>query len=82
MLKGRDVLTLRALLAATTALAVAPAAMAQTEASGPQKQPAAQGVGLEEVVVTARRRTEDAQTVPVSVTAFSGEQLQERASPG
>jgi len=78
MLKGRDALTLRALLAATTALAVAPAAMAQTGPSRPQAQPAAQGVGLEEVVVTARRRTEDAQTVPVSVTAFSGEQLQER----
>jgi iron complex outermembrane receptor protein len=29
--------------------------------------------GLEEVVVTARRRAEDLQTTPVSVTAFSGD---------
>ena len=51
--------------------------------------PAAQGTGapqevaptsgvLEEVVVTARRREENLQTVPVSVTAFSASALAER----
>jgi iron complex outermembrane recepter protein len=34
--------------------------------------------GLDEIVVTARRREESAQTVPVSVTAFSGALLEER----
>jgi iron complex outermembrane recepter protein len=35
-------------------------------------------VRLEEVVVTARRREESLQTVPVSITAFSGEQLSQQ----
>ena len=33
---------------------------------------------LDQIVVTARRREEDAQTVPVSVTAFTGEALEQR----
>ncbi len=33
-------------------------------------------IGLEEVVVTAQRREQNLQEVPVSVTAFSGEQLE------
>ncbi len=34
--------------------------------------------GLEEIVVTARRREENLQTVPLAITAFSGESLQAR----
>jgi iron complex outermembrane recepter protein len=37
----------------------------------------AAGGGLQEVVVTAQRRPEDLQTVPVSVTAISGEALEQ-----
>jgi iron complex outermembrane receptor protein len=40
-------------------------------------QPAASSSGLEEIVVTARRREEKLQTVPVAITAFSGKALEE-----
>ena len=49
-----------------------------------QSQPATPGAsartesGIEDIVVTARRREESAQTVPVSVTAFWGEALDQR----
>jgi iron complex outermembrane recepter protein len=33
--------------------------------------------GLEEIVVTARKREESLQEIPISITAFSGEQLRE-----
>ena len=36
--------------------------------------------GLEEVVVTARRRAENAQTVPIPITALSGSALDERGA--
>jgi iron complex outermembrane receptor protein len=36
------------------------------------------GGGLEEIVVTARRRAESGQTTPVSITAFTANDLQER----
>jgi iron complex outermembrane receptor protein len=35
------------------------------------------GGGLEEIVVTARKRSEDIQTVPVSITAISADTIQE-----
>ena len=35
--------------------------------------------GIEEVVVTARRREETAQSVPIPVTAVTGDELIERA---
>ncbi|HTJ63672.1 MAG TPA: TonB-dependent receptor [Alphaproteobacteria bacterium] len=53
-------------------LSVAPA-FAQQSA-----QPAASGTGLEEIVVTARRREERLQTVPVAVTAFTAVQIQNK----
>ncbi len=65
-----------ALAAASCAalMAGAPAFAAETPA-----EPAAtpdDAVGLDSVVVTARRREEDAQTVPVAVSAFGGAQLE------
>jgi iron complex outermembrane receptor protein len=42
-------------------------------------QAAAGGSGLEEIVVTARRREERIQTVPMAITAFSAADLQARA---
>jgi iron complex outermembrane receptor protein len=55
-------------------LAGAPA-LAQTAA--PPAQPAARSSELEEVVVTARRREERLQDVPIAVTAFTPERLKD-----
>jgi iron complex outermembrane receptor protein len=41
-------------------------------------QPAASGTGLEEIVVTARRREERLQTVPVAVTALTASEIQNK----
>jgi iron complex outermembrane recepter protein len=70
-------------VSALAALGYALPAAAQT-AQTPQaiqvaEAPAAeQSVALEEVVVTARRREESLQDVPVSITAISGAQLEQR----
>jgi iron complex outermembrane receptor protein len=68
---------------ALMSLSVSPAAFAQTTA--PQQaetptQPEAQydHSRIDTVVVTARRREEDLQTTPVTVTAFSGDDLQDK----
>jgi len=74
----------RAFVAVVVAQLMTTAAWAQ-EAPGDTgasdtAQPAAQsqGSGLQDIVVTARRREESAQNVPVSVTAFSRDDLQRR----
>jgi outer membrane receptor protein involved in Fe transport len=60
-----------ALLAGTClGAAIATPAAAQNTAA----QPTAQG-GLQEIIVTARKRAESVQDVPVAVTAISGEQI-------
>jgi iron complex outermembrane receptor protein len=62
--------------AASTALLGAGEAQAQ-ETSAPPQPAARAGGELEEVVVTARRREERLQDVPVAVTAFTPEKLKE-----
>jgi iron complex outermembrane receptor protein len=44
-----------------------------------QPTASAAGGGLEEIVVTARRREEKIQTVPISITAFSGADIQQNS---
>ncbi|MEA1676299.1 TonB-dependent receptor [Nitrospirillum sp. BR 11163] len=58
--------------AAVIALATAGTALAQ-EARSPNAEPA----GLEEIVVTAQRRAEKLQDVPVTVTAFGAEEIEQ-----
>ena len=65
-----------ALLAGTASVGlslIAPVAVAQTD------QPAASSNnGLEEIVVTARRKEERVQTVPIAITAFSQKDIEEK----
>ena len=68
--------SVRACAAAAAALCAVPAVLAQ---DAPAARPAVAG-GLEEVTVTARRREESLQDVPIAVTAFSGEALALRGS--
>jgi iron complex outermembrane receptor protein len=56
------------LLAAAGAAAVAPAVMAQD---------AARSGGLEEIIVTAQKRVESAQTVPIALSVFDSAALEE-----
>jgi len=51
-------------------------AQAGPSAAAPDSEQGSSEVGVEEVVVTARRREERLQDVPVAVTALSGEALQ------
>ena len=61
--------------ASTLALVHATPVLAQTEA-----QPAASaGAGLEEVIVTARRKEEKAQTVPITITSFNQSTLEQQS---
>lgn len=61
--------------AATAALLIAGPAAAQTTAGGQAADTA--DLGLAEIVVTARKRAENVQDVPVAVTALSAETLAE-----
>jgi iron complex outermembrane receptor protein len=63
------------LLLATASLAITTGALAQ-EAPAPTDAgtDAAQG-GIEDIVVTARRTSEAAQTIPIAITAFGSQQL-------
>ena len=61
-----------AALAAASALGAPPPALAQEEAA----------VGLEDIVVTAQRREERLQDIPLAVTAFTSEDLERSAAAG
>ena len=47
-------------------------------AAGAQEQASSSSAALEEIVVTARRREESLQDVPISISAFSAEQVEQR----
>lgn len=59
--------------AVTAAMAVAPVAMSQE---------AAKSGGLEEIIVTARKRSESVMEIPASVQALSGETLKDMGATG
>ncbi|HZO20912.1 MAG TPA: Plug domain-containing protein, partial [Steroidobacteraceae bacterium] len=52
-------------------------AAAAVHAAAPADETAASGGGLEEVIVTAQRRSENAQDVPIAIQALTGETLQQ-----
>jgi iron complex outermembrane receptor protein len=58
-------------------LAGAASAVAQDAPAG-STAPSAEAGGLQEIVVTAERRSENIQSVPIAVSAFTAEQLQSR----
>jgi iron complex outermembrane receptor protein len=62
-------------MTAVLPLALAAPAWAQDTASAPASAPASNYEGLEEIVVTAQRKSENVLRVPVSVSAATGEQL-------
>jgi iron complex outermembrane receptor protein len=62
------------------AVRVTPLACAVAAALGTVSSPAhAQESGLEEILVTARYREENIQTTPISISAFSGDELEIRS---
>ncbi len=66
-----------ALLVASAAIATM-APLQHLHAQETDAPPMAQVNGLEEIVVTARRRNEDIQTVPIAITLMSGEDLRNK----
>lgn len=77
MLNGMVSLKAGVLLASVASVFPMAAAQAQSPASEAQDEQAT-NVSLGEIVVTARRRAESLQTVPVAVQAFTGDVLAQR----
>lgn len=65
--------SLSALFCASTALIGVNSAMAQTQTQTVQEEPVA--VAVDDIVVTAQRRSQSVVDVPMSITAVSGEEL-------
>ena len=58
---------------------VSPLALAVAASLGAGSVPLAQDAGLEEIIVTSRYREENIQTTPISISAFSGDDLEMRS---
>ncbi len=82
MIKCQRVVTLvsaAAFMGVSALLLGAPSVRAQVAVSDQAVQPSAsESGGLEELVVTARKRSEAVQTVPISITAFSQSDLEDK----
>lgn len=63
-------------LATTAAIAIPGLTTAEESDSASGKEGASTAAGFEEIVVTARRREESLQEVPLAITALSGDELQ------
>jgi len=70
---------LRASLTGSSALVFAATAMVGVAVTAPSSTALAQSTGVDEIVVTARRRSESIQDVPVAVSALSAGQLERGA---
>jgi iron complex outermembrane recepter protein len=71
-----DIKKFAAILCATTALVAVSPALAQDADAAPAEENTG---GIEEIVVTAQKRAESAQDVPIAISVFSGDSLSERA---
>ncbi len=71
----RNGMTRRALAASMTALAAALPAHAQTSTPNADTRTAGEVTGIEDIVVTAQKRSENLQRTPAAVTAFTGSSL-------
>ena len=72
-MSARSTMALGAMTVMAALTAGGPPAVAQSD------QPAASGAqGMEEIVVTARRREERLQTVPIAITAFTQAELEQK----
>lgn len=69
--------SIRALAAVLAATALTP--FAAHAADAPAQPAAAPAGGIEEIVVTAQKRTENVQNVPIAISAFTASALKERA---
>ena len=69
-------MSLRFTIALCTTAAIVGLTGARTTMAQSDQQTASPGGGLEEIVVTARKREERVQTVPLAITAFSQADLQ------
>lgn len=69
---------LNAILVLAGAVSAALSTTALAQQSGPQAPELQDAAVLEEVVVTAQKRSEDIQKVPIAITVLSGEQLGEQ----
>ena len=67
--------SIRSMLASSAAIAVATTSIFIAPAASAQDETAQNSAALGEIVVTAQRREENLQDVPLSVTAVSGDQL-------
>jgi len=74
-IKEKFMRSIRSLLASSAAIAVATTSIFIAPAAFAQDETAQNSAALGEIVVTAQRREENLQDVPLSVTAVSGDQL-------
>lgn len=65
-------------IAAITILLNSARAQAEEGAAAPAANPAKTSRGLEEIIVTARKKSEDLQTVPLSIATLGVEEMQNR----